>query len=104
MKKKTKQIMTLALLLTAAVSLLAASLPVFLDNEYEMQLNNKQDAILISEGSGNIEYVGPPAPERYYIGVHPPYQDQKPILRDPRIIFWLLDGIRPFPVNSYYII
>lgn len=84
--------------------LLAASLPSFFENEYGKQFHNETDFIFGTGGAEKTKYVGPPSPERYDIGVRPPYQPQKPVFRDPRIIFGLLDGIRPFPVDFYWII
>ncbi len=104
MRKKIKQIVTLTLLLATAISLLAASFPSYLEDGNRKQIYKEMDLTLANGGSEAIEYVGPPSPRRYSVSVKPSYPYEKPIIRDPRIIFGLFDGIRPFHVDFYYII
>ena len=100
MKRRIK----IALLLTAAISLLAISLPSFLESENGTQFYIENDSFSVAGGGRTIKYIGPPSPERHDVRVDPPNQHQKPIYRYPRIIFGLIDGIRPLQFDFYYII
>lgn len=103
MKKKTKQIMMLALLLMSTVSLLASSLPGLFENKSGNQFYKEMDVALVKGGSDTIKYVGPPAPERYDVNIKPPYDHQEPIMKFTRIIFGFSEDIRSLQVDFYYI-
>ena len=94
----------ITLLLTAAISLLAIALPSFLESENSTHFYIENDSVSIAAGGETIKYIGPPSPDRHDVRIDPPYQHQKPIYWDPRIIFGLFDGIYPLQVDFYYII